>query len=115
MCQELLPYPPDVPCLPAMAYYSSLHDILPATMRTSHRQPGDEEWSQEAIEDFRSGGHRGLQVRGVRRRRGHKGLQVRAVRRPQRTSGNGDQGATEDFRSGQSSQGAKEDLQVSGL
>ena len=105
MCQELLPYPPDVPCLPAMAYYSSLHDILPTTMRTSHRQPGDEEWSQEAIEDFRSGGSGG----------GHKGLQVRAVRRPQRTSGNGDQGATEDFRSGQSSQGAKEDLQVSGL
>ena len=89
MCQELLPYPPDVPCLPAMAYYSSLHDILPATMRTSHRQPGDEEWSQEAIEDFRSGGHRGLQVRGVRRR-------------PQRTSGQGSQEATEDFRSGQS-------------
>ena len=89
MCQELLPYPPDVPCLPAMAYYSSLHDILPATMRTSHRQPGDEEWSQEAIEDFRSGGHRGLQVRGVRRR-------------PHRTSGQGSQEATEDFRSGQS-------------
>ena len=82
MCQELLPYPPDVPCLPAMAYYSSLHDILPTTMRTSHRQPGDEEWSQEAIEDFRSGGHRGLQVR----------------RRPQRTLGQGSQEATEDFR-----------------